>query len=59
MIDLPVAKTVFCCLRPQSTWIEMFVREQRVDHEAVGRVDDLLVAEVEHDEVGVRRSRSA
>ena len=25
MIDLPVAKTVFCCLRPHSTWIEMFV----------------------------------
>ena len=26
---------------------------QRVDHEAVGRVDDLLVAQVEHDEVAV------
>ena len=26
---------------------------ERVDHEAVGRVDDLLVAEVEHDEVAL------
>ena len=28
---------------------------QRVDHEAVGRVDDLLVAEVEHDHAAVHR----
>ena len=43
MIDLPTAKTVFCCLRPHRTWTETrALREQRVDHEAVRRVDDLL-----------------
>ena len=31
------------------------LREQRVDHEAVRRVDDLVLAEVEHHDVAVER----
>ena len=58
MIDLPTASTVFCFCLPHSTCTETrAVRVRGVDREAVAGVDDVLVAQVEHDELAMTREQ--
>lgn len=55
-MDLPTAKTVFCCFSPQSTCIDMVHCGKRcVNHEAICAPDNIFIAQIQNHQLVVHR----